>query len=116
MSTYPYSEGLEKAYTFESAFDGEIVCGAIKQGNMLLVPRESVPYAIPENDYRSYIPVSVPVPCTFVPRNEEQQALYLKSLKLLQGGQSHMFEAPTGWGKTVVGGAIAAAVGQRSSW
>jgi len=112
MSTYPYSEGLEKAYTFESAFDGEIVCGAIKQGNMLLVPRESVPYAIPENDYRSYIPVSVPVPCTFVPRNEEQQALYLKSLKLLQGGQSHMFEAPTGWGKTVVGGAIAAAVGQ----
>jgi superfamily II DNA or RNA helicase len=112
MSTYPYSKGLEDAYTFESAFDGEIVCGAVQQGNMLLVPRESVPYAAPLNDFRAWYTPPVPVPCTFVPRNEEQQKLFAKSLSLLQGGQSHLFEAPTGWGKTVVGGAIAAGLGQ----
>ena len=35
-----------------------------------------------------------------------------KSTDLLLHGRSHMFEAPTGWGKTVVGGVIAARVGQ----
>ena len=35
-----------------------------------------------------------------------------KSVALLEHGRSHIFEAPTGWGKTVVGGVIAARVGQ----
>ena len=47
-----------------------------------------------------------------MPRNDEQQELYTEVLALLQERQSHIFEAPTGWGKTVVGGAIARSVGQ----
>lgn len=110
MSSYPYSESLERLYTFQSAFD-ETVCGAIRQGKTLLVPRESVPYAPPGSDFRT---ASAPVPilCAFTPRNAEQQKLYDQSLALLKTGRNHIFEAPTGWGKTVVGGAIAAGLGQ----
>jgi superfamily II DNA or RNA helicase len=110
MSRYPYSEALEHFYTFESTY-GDTVVGSIKVGNTLLVPRESVPYAPPPSDYRTaYVPK--PVPCHFTPRNEEQAKLALASLKALQHERSHIFDAPTGWGKTVVGGYIAASFGQ----
>lgn len=110
MSAYPYNHGLEALYTFKSAFD-ETVYGAVKQGQTLWVPRESVPYATPDQDFRTLYPPE-PVPVTFVPRNDEQQYLAEKSIKLLLGERSHIFEAPTGWGKTVVGGVIAARIGQ----
>lgn len=108
MSAFPYSTWMESLYTFDTPYD-ERVCGAIKQGNTLLVPRESVPYA--QEDYRSFQTPSA-LPVNFIPRNDEQKNLSFKSLKLLQAGRSHIFEAPTGWGKTVVGGAIAAGFGQ----
>ena len=111
MSRYPYSEALEHLYTFESTY-GDTVCGAVKQGNTLLVPRESVPYALPTGDFRTSYPPNF-LPYHFTPRNSEQESLWRKSLKLLQQHeQSHIFDAPTGWGKTVVGGAIAAGLGQ----
>ena len=111
MSAYPYSEWLESLYTFESAFENEKVYGAVRQGNTLLVPRESVPYAPPEADFRTFSEPN-PIAITFTPRNDEQELLSAKSVALLQHGRSHIFEAPTGWGKTVVGGVIAARVGQ----
>lgn len=110
MSVYPYSKELEARYTFKSAFE-ETVFGAVKVGNTLYVPRESVPYADASEDHRT-CHLSHPVACTFVPRNDEQQFLAEKSLALLQQGKNHIFEAPTGWGKTVVGGVIAARFGQ----
>jgi superfamily II DNA or RNA helicase len=110
MSALPYSEGLESLYTFKTPFD-ETVCGAVREGNTLWVPRESVSYARPSQDFRAFSEPS-PVPCAFKPRNDEQKTLFIKSVMLLQQGLSHIFEAPTGWGKTVVGGAIAAEVGQ----
>lgn len=111
MSVYPYAPWLESLYTFQSAFD-EKVCGAVRAGNVLLVPRESVPYAPPEADFRAYSEAPNPLAITFTPRNDEQALLAEQSLGLLQQGRSHIFEAPTGWGKTVVGGAIAARLGQ----
>jgi hypothetical protein len=42
MSAYPYTKWLESLYTFKSAFD-ETVYGAVRQGQTLWVPRESVP-------------------------------------------------------------------------
>lgn len=110
MSAYPYSKWLESLYTFKSTYD-ETVCGAVQQGNTLLVPRESVPYALPEADFRAF-GTPHPVPVKFTPRNVEQEDLAAKSAVLLQNEQSHIFEAPTGWGKTVVGGVIAARCGQ----
>lgn len=112
MSSYPYSEWLESLYTFEAAFEEEKVCGAVRRGDTLLVPRESVPYAPPEADYRAFSSKPNPIATTFTPRNDEQEALAAKSVALLQHGKSHIFEAPTGWGKTVVGGVIAARIGQ----
>jgi superfamily II DNA or RNA helicase len=110
MSLLPYSKWLESLYTFDTPYDDR-VCGAIREGNMLWVPRESVAYAAPEADWRtSYDPA--PVSTNFKPRNEEQGNLVAKSVALLQSGQSHLFEAPTGWGKTVVGGEIIARFGQ----
>jgi len=110
MSAYPYSAGLEGMYTFDTPYD-ETVCGAVRQGNTLLVPRESVPYAVAEADFRSFM-VPHPVPVTFLPRNDEQRDLCNQSVDLLDDGRSHLFEAPTGWGKTVAGSVIAARVGQ----
>ena len=110
MSAYPYAAWLEKLYTFQSAFDEE-VHGAVRQGHTLLVPRESAPYAEASNDYRT-CHFSKPVPHTFVPRNDEQTKLIDQSLHYLLNGQSHLFDAPTGWGKTVAGGVIAARLGQ----
>ena len=110
MSVYPYSKALETRYTFTSAFD-ETVHGAVRVGQCLMVPRESVPYAEANGDFRT-CHLSKPIGCNFVPRNTEQAKLYGQSLTYLQQGKSHIFEAPTGWGKTVVGGAIAAGLGQ----
>jgi fused signal recognition particle receptor len=47
-----------------------------------------------------------------VPRNVEQDPLIQASVQYLQKGQNHVFEAPTGWGKTVAGCYVAAALGQ----
>ena len=110
MSAYPYSTTLEARYSFKTAFD-ENICGAIKQGNTLWVPRESVPYALPENDYRTEHPIPFALDCTFEPRHE-QGPLCEQSLSLLQAGRSHLFEAPTGWGKTVAGGYVGCRLGQ----
>ena len=110
MSRYPYSPELEQRYTFQSAFD-EKVCGAIRSGKTLLVPRESVPYAPPQEDYRTFYPPKQ-IAYHFTPRNDEQQEIALQSIAALDQGRSHIIEAPTGWGKTVVGGVIAACFGQ----
>lgn len=109
MSAYPYSAGLEGLYTFDSAF-GESVCGAVRQGNTLWVPRESVPYATGHQDFRtSRPPQPLAIDCTF---RHEQGPKCQQSLAFLQAGRSHIFEAPTGWGKTVAGSWIAARLGQ----
>lgn len=104
MSAYDYSEELESLFTFESKFADEgKVCGAVRHGNTLWVPREAVPYA--EQDFRTST-VLPAIDCTFVPRHE-QGALCERSLGYLKAGRSHIFEAPTGWGKTVAGAYIA---------
>ena len=109
MSAFPYNEGLEALYTFESAY-GEEVRGAIRKGNTLLVPRESAPYAMGPNDWRSRGPQNS-IPVTFTARHE-QGVCAQQSLQLLIDERNHIFEAPTGWGKTIVGGWIAARFGQ----
>jgi superfamily II DNA or RNA helicase len=50
--------------------------------------------------------------CNFVPHNEEQEPLATKAVNLLRAGYDHIFEAPTGWGKSVVGSVVACRLGQ----
>ena len=108
MSAYPYSDALASRYIFKTPF-GDLVDMAVRQGNTLLVPRATAP--IGKQDYRKrHHPAAID--CTFTPRNDEQLPLANKSIQLLRCGFDHIFRAPTGWGKTVVGSYIAAKLGQ----
>jgi hypothetical protein len=110
MSAYPFSHGLKAKFTFKSKFEEAAICGAIQVGNTLYVPREAMPYAKSPNDFR----VSHP-PFAIDCKNEwryDQEKLCHQSLDLLRSGKNHIFEAETGYGKTVCGSWIAAKLGQ----
>lgn len=111
MSEYPFSEELAALFTFESTF-GETVKGAIVDGKTIWVPREAVPYANPPNDFRTADPLPLALNCKPVVWRPEQFEKCMQSLYLLREGKNHIFEAPTGWGKTVAGSWIAVELGQ----
>ncbi len=108
MAVYDFNLAIEAKFKFMSRF-GDPVNMSYREGNLLYVPREVVP--VGKEDYRVSNKVSA-INCAIVPRNDEQIPLSSKSLDLLRSGQNHVFNAPTGWGKSVVGGFIAAALGQ----
>jgi superfamily II DNA or RNA helicase len=111
VSVYPYSPEIEGRFTFKTNFD-EIVCGAEKSpmGKTLLVPREAAPYAPAPNDFRvSYPPVAINCKIEF---REGQEEVCQKSVGYLKSGRCHIVESPTGSGKTIMGGWIAAQLGQ----
>jgi superfamily II DNA or RNA helicase len=108
MACYDYHPLIQKEFKFITRF-GDEVDASYREGNLLYVPREAVPLGA--MDYRrAYPPVAIN--CNFKPRNEEQAVLPQRSLELLKAGQNHVFEAPTGWGKSVAGSVIAAWLGQ----
>jgi superfamily II DNA or RNA helicase len=109
MAAYPYSGALEGKFKFISRF-GDAVSMCYKEGAYLYVPRECVPLG--KVDYRQYSNTPIAIDCNFEPRNEEQATLPFKSLELLKAGFNHIFQAPTGWGKSVGGGVIACLLGQ----
>ena len=51
---------------------------------------------------------------SFQPRNADQKRVFRESLDLLLTGESFITNAPTGWGKTYLGCALAAGVGRRT--
>lgn len=107
-SVFPYSVGLEAQYQYKT-YSGEMASMAYRQGTTLHVPRNTTPLG--KVDWRtSHKPVAIN--CTFEPRSDEQQECALQSLALLVAGQDHILKAPTGWGKSVIGGYIAAKLGQ----
>jgi hypothetical protein len=99
-SVYPWSSSLEESFTSMNRF-GEPIKMAYRKGNSLYVPRESVPLG--KQDLRTKA-VSKPFKSNFEPVNEEQGPLTEKSLALLKKGVSHIFEAPTGFGKCQIEG------------
>lgn len=109
MAKYPYNPGMESNLTFTTQY-GDVVKMAHRLGDkFLLVPRNLAPSV--GQDFR----ISRPIPaikCKAPPRTEEQAQCIQKSLALLQQGQDHVLEAPTGFGKTYLGSAIAAELGQ----
>lgn len=107
-SVLPWSAGLEEAYNATDTF-GEKYSMSRRMGNALWVPRNSCP--VSPHDGRVRKPRTA-IDCNFTPVNEEQGPLAERSINLLLQGVDHIFEAPTGWGKTVVGGLIACRVGQ----
>jgi len=108
MSRFPYSPQLAVRYKFKTTY-GDDVDMAIRQGNALLVPRETCPTS--PNDYR-VTSDTIALKCNFSPRNPEQLPVAEKLVKLLSEGHNGIADAPTGWGKTVVGSLVAAKLGQ----
>ena len=110
MSAIPYDEGVEAALRFESKY-GETVDLTVRHGNKLWLPRNCVEWRGP--DHRTSYPDSFPATsCKLPPRDEEQASCIVQSLNLLQNDISHVVEAPTGFGKTYIGSAVAMAMRQ----
>lgn len=107
-AVYQYTLGLEALFTVKPKYD-EPFSMAVRKGNMLYVPRECVPIGI--EDMRVEKPRAA-INCKRPPRSQEQADLIAESVALLLSGQNHIFEAPTGFGKSYCGAAIAAEVGQ----
>lgn len=103
-----YHPWIESYFTKVAKY-GEPMPMCKKVGNTLWIPRELLTAG--GEDHRVKYS-SIAIDCNFTPRNDEQKPLAEKSVALLTQGYNHVFEAPTGWGKTVVGGLIACKLGQ----
>lgn len=107
MSRYPYSEALEKLYTFVTKYE-ETVRMAVRVENFLDVPRSTCPLG--KIDTRAYFPPQ-PFAHKIIPRDDQGECI-ARSLELLRADANHLLEAPTGWGKCYAGVAIACELGQ----
>lgn len=107
MAVFPYSAGLEAQCAFMTKFN-EPVQMSIRVGNTLRVPRQLAPVGV--EDWRVKKPMFA-IDCKVGPRDLEQAQLIAESYELQAKGINHVFEAPTGFGKTYCGSAIAAKLG-----
>jgi superfamily II DNA or RNA helicase len=78
-------------------------------GNHLLVPRRLAPSLGKDCRVSHSVPA---ISCKAPPLDEEQAEVIAKSIQLLKQGVDHVLEAPTGWGKTYAGSAVAAELSQ----
>jgi superfamily II DNA or RNA helicase len=99
---------LDAAFKFITTF-GDPVAMAYRRGQCLCVPRQAVPLG--KEDRRLAFDPKI-IDCQFEPWNPEQEPLINRSVTLLRQDQPHVLEAPTGWGKSVVGSVIACRLGQ----
>jgi superfamily II DNA or RNA helicase len=107
-SLFPYSAELEAAFRFKPKF-GDPVSLAIKVGNTLHIPRRLAPIGKEDHRVRKS---PVAIDCKMPPIDQEQADLIEQSVHLLKTGHNHIFEAPTGFGKSYCGAAIACKLGQ----
>jgi superfamily II DNA or RNA helicase len=108
MAVFPYSESIEAMCTFETKYE-DVINMSFRLGNLLMVPRQMAPVGV--EDFRKVYPAA-PVTAKHGPRGVEQAQLIAASYEFLSKGVDHIFEAPTGFGKTYCGCAIAARMGQ----
>jgi superfamily II DNA or RNA helicase len=107
-AVYPYDPVIEEIFRFQPKF-GDTMSMAIRVGNVLHVPRECVPLG--KEDHRVY-KTPVAIDCKKSPRNDDQKQVIAASVELLSKGVNHVMTAPTGFGKSYCGAAIACAMGQ----
>jgi len=103
-ATYPWDDDLAKAFTFVSRFE-DVVPLYQKQNGFIVLPREVCP--VGHKDVR-VVGEPAGFQNKFVPRNQDQLRVVSESFHLLETGQSHLLAAPTGYGKTYIGCALAA--------
>lgn len=107
---YAWDEKMAQKFTFLSRYDEPYALWH-RQGDRLWLPRGACPLA--DKDDRDY-GVKVPFKSHWAARSADQQRVVAESIELLKGGDSHILQAPTGYGKTYLGCHIAANIGRRT--
>jgi len=99
-AVYPYSETLAQKLTFVSRFGDKVELFSVASNHTeLRLPRALCPKG--DNDVRAEgVPVSIGH--NIIPKNEEQENAIHASTELLKMDRSHVLQAATGAGKTVM--------------
>lgn len=100
-AVYPYSKVLEEQFTFASKFDPEEKIELFRrEGSLLHLPRRVATttnvLSYDQGIQHTFVP-------TFEPRSEEQMRVVGETMNMVCEGRSGTIQAPTGFGKTVVG-------------
>jgi superfamily II DNA or RNA helicase len=106
----PYDAKLARQLTFRSRFDEEVRL-ARHVDSTLMVPR-----ALVEDRGEDRRVLGNPLPeviSKFKPRTKEQARVVEQSVALFQQDRDHIVQAPTGFGKTVIGSEIALQMGRQ---
>jgi len=106
---YPWHPDIAAKYTLAPSFKN------VDQGNIELWKRRGKWIVLPltasdkkakGKDFRK-VGAPIGTPHLFQARSQDQYKVYQKSVRLLMAGKNHIIRAHPGWGKTVVGIAIA---------
>lgn len=112
VARVPYSPENAEALTYEDRYNEKVKLYRHEEGaNWMLVPRGVVVPGKNTVDGRvtNYLGA---INCAVGPMKEDNAQCLAQSLNLLKAGTDHIAEAPTGWGKTYHGCAVAAGLGQ----
>jgi len=109
MAAYPCTDAIKAKYTTTSRFGDVLHLYEVSaDGKTIFLPRMTCPKG--PNDQRvNGHPVKLG--SKFVARSEEQQRVVDESLELLRNDESHIIQAGTGFGKTVVASKIIDEIG-----
>lgn len=107
---YPSSQHLLDTFTLKSRFGEEVQLYKELTEGRIKVPiqcglRASIDRSVDGQD--------IQFSSNFIPRNQDQTRMVEKSAGLLLNGESHILQAATGFGKTIVATEIAARVGKK---
>ena len=109
----PYHSKLEKNYTVMSRYGDPIqLCRTIGEGKnkKLLLPRHCCPIG---EDLREE-GTKIQTTSTFIPRDKEQERLVAESYKYLSNDMSHIMQAVTGKGKTIMATQLIHLIGRKA--
>lgn len=115
VARVPFSSKVIADCTVHGKYDSEPFRNYVQEGASLLVPRgyalRNFPLAPDVVDARTEGSFKFAINCKVPPRMQEQADVIEKSFQLLKSGQDHLIKAPTGFGKTYVGAAVAVKLG-----
>lgn len=110
-AVYPYSDALLRAATAESRFGESYELYRVADDGSIWLPRNLCPAS--EDDRRTD-GEETRYACTFTARSVEQARIVEDATALLRKGENFIVQAPTGWGKTIVGCAIAGRIKRKT--
>ncbi len=109
-AVYPYSKKLERKFTFESRFGDRVELFSNLDGHIFL-PRAACPVS---DDDRRLDGSRIHIESYVVPRSPEQTRVIHECHKYLYDGQSFIFQARTGFGKTVIACDLISKIGRKT--